>query len=118
MVHQPNDTPGTAEPAELNAAIIRIAAGIDEFRNAVVRGDAVDLAAVQSEVAALCAAAVRQGAGKADMLRTGFMALIAALEALHAAIAERHAALKGELGALAARQRAASAYFGPTGGGR
>ncbi|MGE0743978.1 MAG: hypothetical protein AB7K86_01975 [Rhodospirillales bacterium] len=113
-----SDEAAAAAPAQLNEAILEVAAALDIAREAVGRGDVIDLTRIEGRVVELCATAQAGPAGSAPILRPGFVTLIAALEALRLEIVRQHTALRGELQGLSERQRASTAYGGTPRKGR
>jgi len=108
-----SDEAAAPAPARLNEAILDVASALDLSREAIGRGELIDLARIGGRIAELCAVAQAGPAGGADALKPGFITLIAALEALRLEIVRQHETLQRELEGLSARQRATSAYGGP-----
>src|SRR4051794_17874041 len=94
----------------LSREIAGISAIITAARGMVSDGKAVNLQPLEAEMRRLCAAVETVPRTDAHLLEPRLLALIDELDKLFNAISGKHTDLKRELGDLALRDRAVSAY--------
>ena len=86
---------------------------INQTRQAVARGDGVDLSGLEKEVDGICQAIAGAEPGAGALLKPALVALMDDLDRLTEVLQGAHAQLRKEMNALGARRRATKAYGQP-----